>query len=935
MTHRKKLIEVALPLETINEVSVKEKSPRLGSPSTLHLWWARRPLAAVRAVIFSSLVDDPNDPEAPQTYVETCRNLPRGKNAAENDTPRQRLFDFIDTLVQWDSMTDIKVLNTAYHLIELSNNGKLPVAVDPFAGGGSIPLEAQRLGLEVIASDLNPVAVLINKALIEIPSRFSNLQPINPRDRRGTARGGSWKYAAGLAADVDYYGKSLRQKALERIGEFYPKGPNNETVIAWIWARTVKSPNPAVNKDVPLVSSFILCTKKGKRTWIEPQVNINTQEINFLIKRGNGKAPRGTMNRSGGQCLISNTPIPWDYIKSESRAGRMGSKLMAIVTEGERGRSYYAPSEYHEELAEKAKPNWKPNLSLSTHPQYMAPPRYGMITIADLFTSRQLLTLTTLSDLTGELRKQILGDAISAELNDDGIPLREGGSGASAYADAITTYLGLGIGRQANRLSTLCFWDPGGEKVQQVFSRQAFTMNWNFTEANPFSNSSGNFLGQLYYPIKVLERLKVLGKSGKSIQEDAVHTNFPENVFISTDPPYYDNVPYADLSDFFYVWLRHSLSDIFPELFGTLLVPKEQELVADHQRHGGRENANLFFENGLKKVFSNMRKSISRDFPLSVYYAFKQSENDKNSHSDNGSNVVSTGWETMLESLIQSGFTIVGTWPMRTEQTSNIKKYLNALASSIVLVCRPRNENAQILSRRDLVSNLRKELPNALKQMQSGNVPPVDFAQAAIGPGMEIYSRYKRVLEPNGEQLTVRTALQLINHELDLYLAEQEGYIDSDSRFAAAWFDQFGFKEGPFGQADVLARAKNTSVDGLASAGVLESGAGKVRLYHWSELEPGWVPTKDRRLNVWEATHHLIERLNTYGEEGAAQLLAKMPSDLAAEARQLAYRLYSICERKGWAEHARDYNALVVSWSTSQEQAREFRDQYQQGRLFE
>jgi putative DNA methylase len=311
------------------------------------------------------------------------------------------------------------------------------------------------------------------------------------------------------------------------------------------------------------------------------------------------------------------------------------------------------------------------------------------------------------------------------------------------------------------------------------------------------------------------------------------------------------------------------------------------------------------------------------------YYAFKQQEVVVTE------GTASTGWETMLNGLIDTGFSIMGTWPMRTERSARmVASGTNALASSIVLVCRPRPENAPVTARRDFINNLRQELPAALREMQSGNIAPVDLAQASIGPGMAVYSRYSKVLEPNGDRLSVRTALQLINQVLDEFLAETEGDLDPDSRFAVAWFEQYGFKSGDFGVADVLARAKNSSVDGLRSAGVLTAGAGSVRLLPWDELDPGWDPAADPRLTVWEATHHLIERLHSHGEEGAAMLLAKMPPDLAAAARQLAYRLYSICERKGWADLARDYNALVISWSSSQERAVVLKTEYQQQRLF-
>jgi putative DNA methylase len=927
VTHRKKLIEVALPLEAINAASAREKSIRHGHPSTLHLWWARRPLAACRAVIFSSLVDDPDDPEAPSEFVDACRKLPRGKNAADNDTPRQRLFDFIERLVQWESTTDEEVLETARELICLATDGNPPPLLDPFAGGGSIPLEAQRLGLEAHASDLNPVAVMINKALIEIPPRFANRPPVNPRDRKGTAEGVEWKGAAGLAADVRYYGEWMRDQAWERIGHLYPQY-DGETVIAWLWARTVRCPNPACGAQMPLVTSFWLSKKKGRQAWVEPLIDRKAKTVGFSVNTGSGKPPDPPKVGRGAKfcCLVCGEVAPDQHIKDEGMVGRMDAQLMAIVTEGENGRSYYAPTPEHEAIAKTAEARWAPEGELADDPRAIWCKLYGLTEFADLFTPRQLVALTTFSDLVGEARERARAEAIEAGWANDDVSLRAGADGARAYAEAVSVYLAFAVDRGADYWSTIA--TPGEGFIRGTFARQGIPMSWDYAEANVFSDSTANWNGAIRWIVLSLERL-VPQRAGRATQQDATNLAEDHGIPISTDPPYYDNIGYADLSDAFYVWMRRTLRDLYPDLFATLLVPKTPELVATPYRFDGDiGKADAHFESGLMQAFREMRRVLLPEYPLTVYYAFKQEELVE----ERGA--TSTGWETMLSALIGSGFSVVGTWPMRTERaTRSVSLGTNALASSIVLVCRTRALDAPMSSRGQLLSALRKELPTALQEMQSGNIAPVDLAQASIGPGMAVYSRYGKVLEPNGNRLTVRTALQLINQVLDDYLVEQEGHIDEDTRFAVAWFEQYAFNTGEFGVADVLARAKNTSVDGLARAGVLESSAGKVRLYHWSQMDPGWDPSRDKRLTVWEATHHLIERLNTQGEEGAANLLTKMRPDLAADARQLAYRLYSICERKGWAEHARDYNALVISWSASQEQAREMKEQLQQGRL--
>ncbi|MBN2002051.1 MAG: DUF1156 domain-containing protein [Anaerolineae bacterium] len=933
MTHRKKLIEVALPLEAINAASAREKSIRHGHPSTLHLWWARRPLAACRAVIFASLVDDPDDPDAPPAYVEACRKLPHGKNSAANDTPRQRLFDFIERLVLWESTTDEQVLATARELIRLATDGNPPPLLDPFAGGGSIPLEAQRLGLEAHASDLNPVAVMINKALIEIPPKFANRPPVNPRDREAAGGGASWKGAAGLAADVRYYGEWMRDRAWERIGHLYPTC-NGETVIAWLWARTVKCPNPACGVQMPLVHSFNLGTKTNRRAWVEPHVDAATHRITFTVKQNQtkGKGPEGTVNHQGAVCLACGTPVSFDHIRNEGQAGRMSAQLMAIATEGQHGRSYYAPTLEHDQAARVVPPDNAPDTDLPEQALGFRVQLYGMTKHRDLFTPRQLIVLTTFSDLVNASREKIFADAIATSSLDDNIPLCEGGIGALAYAEAVSVYLAFSVDRLANYSSSICTWHSGAkyETITSTFGRQTLAMVWDYAEGNSFSDSSGNFMSQIRSVATNIERLSVQSAvSSVALQRDATSEIVSFKVAVSTDPPYYDNIGYADLSDFFYIWLRSSLKNIYSNIFGTMLVPKEPELIATpHRFEGDSDAANKHFETGLMQAFTHIRQIISPDHPLTIYYAFKQQALVVEE------NVANTGWEKMLTGLIETGFQISGTWPMRTELTGNLKKNVNALASSIVLVCRPRPENAPTTTRRDFVNTLRRELPPALRAMQSGAIAPVDLAQASIGPGMAVYSRYAKILEPNGEALSVRTALQLINQALDAYLAEQEGDLDPASRFAVAWFEQYGFNAGEFGVADVLARAKNTGVDALARAGILESGAGKVRLLTWGELDPGRLPDGEVRVAVWEAVHYLVERLSTHGEQGAALLLARMPAELAADARQLAYRLYSICERKGWADHARDYNALVVSWGASQERAEGLREKYQQGVLF-
>ena len=931
---RKKLIEVALPLEAINAASAREKSIRHGHPSTLHLWWARRPLATARAVLFSQLVDDPSS--RPELF-------PTEEGQSQE---RQRLFRIIEELVKWENTTNETVLEQAREEIrrswrrtcddnrdhpraaDLFDPDRLPAFHDPFAGGGSIPLEAQRLGLEAHASDLNPVAVLINKAMIEIPPRFAGRPPVNPEARRG--RGSTeaqWRGAAGLAEDVRYYGKWMRDEAEKRIGHLYPKievtaetaqeRPDLKpyvgrklTVIAWLWARTVKSPNPAFSDvDVPLAATFVLSTKSGKEAYVEPV--LENDGYRFAVKAGKPpeSAKNGTKLARGAnfQCVMSELPIAGDYIKAEGIAGRMNAKLMAIVAEGDRGRVYLAPTPEHESIAHGAEPTWMPDVEIPPDRRSMFTPLYGLTHFKHLFTDRQLVALTTFSDLVGEARERVRQDAIDAGMPDDGTSLRDEGDGAMGYVDAVGVYLGIALSRLADICNALCRWEVSKTQVRNLFGRQAIPMVWDFGENNVFGGAAGDYTVSLGNMAKALDRMPI-SPAGFAYQADAQTQSTSDDKVVSTDPPYYDNIGYADLSDFFYVWLRQSLRQVFPDLFATLSTPKAEELVATPYRHGTRAKAEEFFLKGMTHSIQRLAESIHPAFAVTVYYAFKQSE----SKGDEG--IASTGWETFLDAVIQAGFAVTGTWPVRTELGNRlVGMETNALASSIVLVCRPRVADASVATRREFLDALRSELPEALRKMQQGNIAPVDLAQAAIGPGMAIFSRYVQVLDSSGAAVSVREALALINETLDEALAEQEGDFDADTRWALAWFDQSGFSEGEYGVAETLSTAKNTSVAGMVEAGILTSGGGKVRLLAPAELPQDWNPKADSRRTVWETTHHLVRVHSKGGDEAAADIMASMGAT-AETARDLAYRLYRICDLRNRPQEALGYNALVRSW---------------------
>jgi len=880
---KKKLIEVALPLEAINRASAKEKAIRHGHPSTLHLWWSRKHLATARAVLFASLVDDPGD-----------------------EPERQRLFKLIEDLVQWENVNNKTLLEQARAEIQKSTGGDPPAIYDPFCGGGTIPLEAQRLGLQAYGSDLNPVAVLITKALIEIPPKFAGQPPVNPEAKKKIKA--TWPGATGLAEDVRYYGTWMRERAKEQIGHLYPpvklKDGVEAPVIAWVWARTVTCPNPACGISMPLSSKFALSVKKGQEAWAEPIIEAGTKTVRFRIAGGGGKPPDGTVGRTGARCIACGTRVALDYVRSEGRARRIGSQLMAIVCESGRGRTYVEPSEEHAAIAGNATPPWQPDTELPEKALGFRVQAYGFTKHRDLFTDRQLTALATFSDLVGEARRQVIADG-----------------GTTNLADAVSTYLAMGVSRLSDICNAFCMWENTKTQVRHLFTRQAVSMLWDYAEPNVFGDAAGDFGVSVRTLAKALEVLPARG-AGEARQLDATSAS-QHRVMISTDPPYYDNIGYSDLSDFFYIWLRRSLNPIYPDLFSTVLVPKKQELVATPERHGGKQEAQTFFEEGFGQAVAQMRKNHDSNYPLTIFYAFKQSESEGDESESNESAVASTGWETMLEGLLRAGFQIDGTWPSRSELGNRMRSFdSNALASSIVLVCRTRADSAPITTRKDFLAALKRELPGAIRTLQQGNIAPVDLQQASIGPGMAVFSRYQKVLETDGTSMKVRTALALINQMLDEALSEQESDFDPDTRFALAWFEQFQFGEGKYGQAEVLATAKAISVAGLADAGIANVRAGNVRLLQRSELSDDWDPTADTRLTVWEATQHLIRALDR-GVDKAADLAGRL-GGLGETARELAYRLYTICERKGWAEEAQAYNGLVVSWPDIRKQAEEF-----------
>ncbi len=919
----KKLIEVALPLEAISRESAREKAIRHGHPSTLHLWWARRPLAAARAVLWASLVDDPSS--HPDQFP----------TAEDQKVERKRLFGILERLVVWENSNNQDVLdqarreiansqhnttqhnttqhNTTQHNTTANDNlaeilSKIKV-LDPFCGGGTIPLEAQRLGLSAYGGDLNPVAVLISKAMVEIPPRFAGQPPVNPVSR-GESGLKTWKGAQGLAEDIRYYGEWMRKKAWEQIGYLYPK-VDGKTVIAWLWARTVQSPDPSWKGHVPLLKSGVLRNKPGKPVvWVEPIVNRDTQTVIYQVRKS-GTPSGGTIGRGGGVCIATGAPILLDYIKEQGKKGLIRKVCIGVVVAGSRGREYVSAPV----IPDIPAPFWMPVGTLHGKASGNVP-LYGMIEWGDLFTNRQLIALNIFSDLLLDIRAMVEEDAIHRGLTNEKRGFRDGGIGNIAYADAVITYLAFAIDRCTDRWNSLSRWQDGAEKIASLFGRQVIGMVWDFAEANPFSFSTGNWLGQIEWVAKSVAHLPS-SPFGDIWQRDAVaQLGKVERPVISTDPPYYDNIFYADISDFFYVWLRRNLSDVWPDECSTLQTPKKEELVANRWRAGSKEVAKEHFESGMFKVMEQIAHNQHPDFPSTIFYAFKQKE-------IKSGETTSTGWETFLQSLVDAGLQVIATWPIRTERPGKLGSKTKALlASSVVLACRPRSVDARLETRGGFLAALREELPEAVGLLQEQAIPPVDMAQSAIGPGMRVFSRYKRVVEADGSTMRVRTALALINGVLEEILSQEETDLDADSRFALTWYRQFGHQPGPFGDAETLAKAMNTSVSGVVEAEVAESKGGKVRLLTRDELDPEWDPAEDRRLTVWELTQHLVARQGR-SDVQAGVLLARAGPGLGDYARHLAYLLYEVANSAGRTEDAVAYNSLIVSWNNLLQHAHE------------
>ena len=906
---KRKLIEVALPLEAINQAGRAEKSvPKKGHPATLHLWWSRKPLGVARAVLFASIVDDPS--ARPDLFP----------SEADQTAERQRLFELTEALASWGRSEDATLLKEVRRRIDEVAGNDRPKLIDPFCGGGAIPVEGVRLGLDVLGIDLNPVAALVTASATTIAQRFAGQPAVNPSPTSELGLG--QRPLAGIAADVCHYGAAVEAECHRRLDAAFPNAPSDHSPsgvtvpVSYLWARTITCSNPGCRRSTPLLSTWWL-SKKAKHHWHARPVLFD-DDFTFTVHKGKPPDDLEDLKVSRGanyRCLFCSTINDAEAVRAEGASGMLGFKLVAIQafrdpSARRSGRVYLDPIPDIERAATEVRISTGATAAVERDLPTVSGniTGFGLRTFGDLLTPRQQLTMGTFAEVIAEFAHVIQRDAEAAGLADDSLGIEVGGRGATAYAEAVTTYLGLTLSRMANRVSTMTIHNRANGSVEQSFVQPAYAFYGDFPEANPFSGSTGSWGNALEHVWKATEALPV-GDGTAEIRASSMLTALDgERGMVSTDPPYYDMFDYAALSNLFYVWLRATLGEIWPNTLGPILAPTAEQIVSNPSRfEGSRAKSHEHFEDLLRQAFIRIREVQDPRFPVTIYYGYQQTERSKNGRS-------STAWEALLESVIDAGLRITSTWPLRTERPEGVKKGSNSLASSVLLVCRPALAAAETTTATDFRRLLRAELPDALKLLQQGNIAPVDLAQAAIGPGMAVFTRFARVLEADGSAMRIRTALQMINEVLDETLEGIDNDFDPDTRWAVTWFDEYGFDEGPFGRAEQLSKSRNTSMSGLQQAGVVGIGAGKARLLSRDELDEDWDPSTDQRLTIWEITQHLIRRLEVDGEQAAAILLERIGPEPAAVARELAYRLFQTCQTKGWAQQAVALNGLVIAW---------------------
>ena len=966
----RKLIEVVLPLEVVNAAGRAEKAvPKKGHPATMHLWWSRKPLGVARAVLFASLVDDPA--ARPDLF-------PTGR---AQDAERQRLLALIEGLCRWDRSGDADLLAEAQRCIEASAGGELPGIIDPFSGGGAIGTEAIRLGLDTLAVDLNPVAALVSAATVSIAQRFAGRAAVHPEAGAtgGLPLAGISADIGFYGAAVEAECRQCLAGVFEAPASPLSSGGRTEA-ISYLWARTITCSNPGCCRTTPLLSTWWLSRKPTNRWHARPVIDGDRFDFAVApgsppADLADLKVGRGANYR----CLHCGTVNDADAVRHCGRESGFGLRMVAVQAFADParrrgGRIWLAPDAAVERpgpaassvpagsetasgagFASRSDVEF-PSASGTRYPAGVEAAlrrelptgsgnitTFGFVTFGDLLTPRQRLTMATFSEAITGMTPMVHRDACAAGMADDEVGIERGGSGARAYAEAIVTYLALTLSRMANRTTTMTIHNRANGSVEQSFVQPAYAFYGDFPEANPFSGSTGSWAGALGYVAGAVEALP----APNGARDGASHAPRPNRIssarapdgshsprvgrgdvrcgsmltaldgasgVVSTDPPYYDMFDYASLSNLFLVWLRATLGDIWPDALGPLLAPTDQQIVSNPTRfHGDRAAAHRHFETLLRQAFEHIKQVHDHRYPLTIYYGYQQVERSK--RGDAGA--PGTAWEALLESLIGAGLRITATWPLRTERPEGVKKGTKALASSVLLVCRPTAGDGSVQSVAtvgELRRALRSELPGAVRLLQQGNIAPLDLVQAAIGPGMGVYTRYQRVLAADGSHLGVREALAMINEVLDETLTGTGADLDADTRWALTWFDEHGFTEGPFGQAEQLSKARNTLTAGLVDAGIVATAGDRVRLLSRDELDADWDPGADRRPTVWEAMQHLLRCLLDDGEPAAAALLSRLDADTADAARDVAYRLFRVCTRRNRTAEAAACNGLVTSW---------------------
>ena len=749
----KKLIETAIPVSKINTETEREKTARNGMPSNVHIWWTRDSMAAARTSIFESLIDDPA--EHPELFP----------SQDEQDTERERLLRIAESLSEIESADRKDILEIALKEIQRNASGQLPTVFDPFVGGGTIPVEAHRLGLRSSSSDLNAVASMITTVVSDIPSRFSDTVTVHPRTEMtlDIALPG----AAGFADDVRYYGKKLQEKAFQKVGTLYPKvidpvSKKELEVSAWIWARTVKCPNPSCGCNIPLSSSYDLAKKKGSEAWVEPVAEDG--RISFKMHREpntGGKLKPKVAQTAVFKCPACGEITPDAYVKECGIKQNIDSQLIAVVADNGKKRLYLEATTEQEKAAQVNAPKNVPHGDLPNFPKRFSPPSFGLTDYADLFTNRQLVYITSMMDLAKEMQSDIEKDALGKGFADDGITFADGGCGALAYAEAVRIVLIITISKLLDRCSNICSWSTSsGGSLRNVFSRAAMPMIWDYAEGNPFASAGGSFANALSRTCDALALLPA-GVDGITKVADAGMPNNVKDAMIVTTLPYYDRASYSDLSDFFYVWMKYGLEDLYPTYFSGVTSPKREDMTAFSHRYGGdKKKADMIYGERLAVAMKNLYVSATADYPSLIGFIYKGNKSSDNEELSE--------WEYFIDAVCNAGFSVTASWPLGRKYEDSIE-LAEIRGIPIIVILRKKSDDMVQVTRRSFVTAVKREVPLLIENI-SKKVRVEDLRSSVIGPALNIYTRYKQVLDADGSYMKPHMASRIIEQEIDMYI---------------------------------------------------------------------------------------------------------------------------------------------------------------------